>query len=258
LVKAPRSGKASIAVRGFQAAQTDRLLSGWRSDIGFTPSEIAAHLETLRARCRQMAKDAPAFKRWLELSAINIVGEGFALKSTPHDGIPGSPQYRLDEAAARFIEWHWWRFCNYRDPETGLTWCDAGGRKTDSELDRLNVKTWKRDGEYFIHIVRTAANPYGIAWRVIRPDYCDHTYNVESTATGTVIHNGVEMDPSHAAPSGVLLQHDSAKRLRLERARHASHSHPGQRYHPRIHARGRGPAARDTARSRRTCQAQDA
>lgn len=194
------TGRASIAVRGFAAATTDRLLSGWRSDIGFTPSEIAAHLEITRGRCRAAAKDFPAFKRWLDLSAINIVGEGFALKSTPHDGFPGSPQYRLDEAAARFIEWHFWRFCNYRDPETGLTWCDAGGRKTDAEIDRLNVKTWKRDGEYFIRVLRTAANPYGIAWRVIRPDYCDHTYNVDALPSGNVVHNGVEMDPSTRRP----------------------------------------------------------
>jgi capsid protein len=69
--------------------------------------------------------------------------------------------YRLDEMAARFIEWHWWRFCTYRNPDTGQTWCDATGRKTDSEIDRLNVKTQRRDGEYFINILRTDANPYG-------------------------------------------------------------------------------------------------
>lgn len=189
-----RKSRASLMVRGFQAAQVDRLLAGWKSDVGFTPSEIAAHLENLRSRSREMAKDAPHFKRWLSLCAINIVGEGFALKSTPHDGFPGSPQYRLDEAAARFIEWHWWRFCNYRDPETGLTWCDAGGRKTDAEIDRLNVKTWRRDGEYFLRVIRTAANPYGIAWRVLRPDYCDHTYNAKLD-NGNIVHCGVEMDP---------------------------------------------------------------
>jgi lambda family phage portal protein len=180
-----------MQTRGFQAAQTDRLLSGWRYDGGFTPAEVASHLEPIRARSRQMAKDSAHFKRWLQLSAINIVGEGFALKSTPHDGFPGNQNYRLDEAAARFIEWHWWRFCNYRDPLTGQTWCDATGRKTDAELDRLNVKTAKRDGEYFLNIV-PARNPYGVAWRVLRPDWCDHTYNTV-LANGNLVHCGVEM-----------------------------------------------------------------
>ena len=185
--------RPSFAVRGFQAADTDRLLAGWKFDGGFTPGEIASHLEVIRARSRQMEKDAPAFKRWLGLCAINIVGEGFALKSTPHDGQPGRADYRLDEAAARFIEWHWWNYCTHRDPVTMQTYCDATGRKTDAEIDRLNVRTQKRDGEYFIHILRGAQNPYGISWRVLRPDWCDHTYNLAMTSAGTIIHNGVEM-----------------------------------------------------------------
>jgi lambda family phage portal protein len=182
-----------LALRGFQAAQTDRLLSGWKYDGGFTPSEITSYLETIRARSRQMSKDSAYFRRWLDLCAINIVGEGFALKSTPHDGTPGTPQYKLDEMAARIIEWHWWRFCNTRDRITGATWCDATGRKTDAELDRLNVKTQKRDGEFFVRIVKTSANPYGIAWQVLRPDWCDHTYNVSKLPNGNVVHCGVEM-----------------------------------------------------------------
>lgn len=198
--KPKQSARSSIAIRGFQAADTDRLLAGWKYDGGFTASEISSHIETIRARSRQMEKDAPHFRRWLSLCAINIVGEGFALKSTPHDGEPGTANYRLDETAARFIEWHWWRFCTYRDPATGQTWCDATGRKTDSEIDRLNVKTQKRDGEYFIHILRNSQNPYGIAWRVLRPDWCDHTYNVSKTASGTVIHCGVEMIESTRRP----------------------------------------------------------
>lgn len=182
-----------MAVRGFQAAQVDRLLAGWKYDGGFTPSEISSFLETIRARSRQMEKDSPHFKRWLQLCAINIVGEGFSFKSVPHDGLPGSSQYKVDDSAARFIEWHWWRFCNYRSPSTGQTWCDATGRKTDAEIDRLNVKTQKRDGEYFIQILRGANNPYGIAWRVLRPDWCDHTYNRDRMENGNVVHCGVEM-----------------------------------------------------------------
>jgi len=190
----------SLVWRGFQAAQTDRLLANWRYDGGFTPQEIISALDIIRARSRQMAKDSALFRRWLELCAINIVGEGFVLKSTPHDGVPGAKDYRLDEAAAALIEYHWWRFCNYRDPQTGLTWCDVTGRKTDSEIDRLNVKTQRRDGEYFLRIIRGAPNPYGIAWQVLRPDWCDHTYNIPDTGHGTAIHCGVEMEMATRRP----------------------------------------------------------
>jgi len=188
-----RPSRSLYTIRGFQAADASRLLAGWQYDGGFTPSEISSYLEPIRARSRQMAKDSPHFKRWLSLCATNIVGEGFALKCTPHDGQLGTDSFRLDESAAKIIEHHWWRFCNYRDPVTRRTWCDTTGRKTDAEIDRLNVKTQKRDGEYFIHIVRTNANPYGISWRVLRPDWCDHTFNSERLANGNIVHCGVEM-----------------------------------------------------------------
>ena len=195
-----RKRRHGLSVRSFEAGKVDRLLAGWAYDGGFTPSEVSSQLEIIRARSRQMAKDSPHLKRWLELSSINIVGEGFALKCMPHDGVPGMRNYRLDESAAAFIEYHWRRFCTHRDPATGLTWCDATGRKTDAEIDRLNAKTWKRDGEYFIHVMRTSANPYGIAWRVLRPDWCDETYNVSSLRNGNVVHCGVEMVESTRRP----------------------------------------------------------
>lgn len=185
--------RRSFAIRGFAAAGVSRLLAGWKVDGGYTPSEVSSNLEILRGRSREMAKDISHTKRWLSLCAINIVGQGFNLKSQPHDGTPGLQGFRLDEGASKFIEYHWRRFCTHRDPETKQTWCDATGRKTDAEIDRLNVKTWKRDGEYFIHMIKTDQNPYGIAWRVLRPDWCDHTYNLGRMSNGNLIHCGVEM-----------------------------------------------------------------
>ena len=189
-----RGGILGMVTRGFAAAQTDRLLAGWRYDGGFTPGEISLHLGTIRGRSRQMAKDSPHFKRWLELCKINIVGpDGFALKSTPHD-TNQKGELVLDEKAARFIEHHWWKFCNQRDAVTGQTMFDGTGRKTASQMDRLNIETQKRDGEYFIHVLRTDRNPYGITFRVLRPDWCDHTLNTANTGRGTLIFCGVEME----------------------------------------------------------------
>ncbi len=196
---APKATGA-ITVRSFGAAQTDRLLSGWRYDGGFTPGEVASHLDTIRNRSRQMAKDSPHFKRWLDLNSINIVGpDGFALKSTPHD-VNGKGELLLDESAAKFIEYHYWKFCNWRDRTTHRTWFDATGRKTAAEMDRMNCQTWKRDGEYFIHVIRTARNPYGITFKVLRPDWCDHKLNKTDTGRGTLIHCGVEMRMDNREP----------------------------------------------------------
>jgi lambda family phage portal protein len=187
--------KRAIAVRSFEAARVDRLLSGWRWDGGFSPAEISGGLATIRSRSREMAKNSPHFKRWLQLMAINIVGEGFSLKSTPHDGAPGGKDYRLDEAAAKFIEWHYWRWCMTRE------WCDLSGRMTMPEMDRLNVKTWKRDGEYFVLIEDAPMpNPYGISLRTMRPDACDELYNADKLPNGNIVRCGVEMEPATYRP----------------------------------------------------------
>ena len=186
-------------VRSFAAAATDRLLANWKWDGGFTATEISSGLGMIRSRSRECAKDSPHLKRWLQLVATNVVGEGFALKSTPHDGAPGADNFRLDSAAAKFIEYHFWRWCTYRDPSTGLTWCDGTGRKTVPEIDRLNAKTWARDGEYFIRIL-PAANPYGVTLRVIRPDACDHEYNADLDSK-RMVRCGVEFDRETMRPT---------------------------------------------------------
>lgn len=195
---AKKTKRAVVATRGFAAAMVDRLLAGWRYDGGFTPSEVSAHLSTIRARSREMAKDNPHMKKYLNLVSTNIVGQGFSFKSTASDIRGGRPV--IDTAAARFIEYHWWRFCNHRDPLTTTTWFDITGIKTESEMDRLNAKTWARDGEYFIQIVKNAQNPYGVSFRVLRPDWCDHTMHVTDTGRGTLIHAGVEKNINTRQP----------------------------------------------------------
>jgi lambda family phage portal protein len=195
-----RGWLSGFSLRGFQAAKTDRLLAQWTWDGGFTAQEIYGQLATIRARSRDMAKNSPHYKRWLDLLSTNIVGEGFRLKSTPHDGLPGNA--RLDKSAAQFIEYHWWRFCNLRDPQTRRTYCDASGRKTMAQMDRCNIQTWARDGEYFVEVVRTADNPYGITFRIIRPDACDEKYHTPGVpADGhPMVHCGVERDKGTLRP----------------------------------------------------------
>ncbi|MFA5264848.1 MAG: phage portal protein [Opitutaceae bacterium] len=192
--------RGGIAMRGFAAAEVDRLLAGWKWDGGYSAQEITAQLPLMRSRSREMAKNSAHSKRFLKLGATNIVGEGFAFKSTPHDEPRGkSGERTLDDAAARFIQYHWWRFCTARDPLTLRTYFDATGRKTEAEVDRLNAKTWLRDGEYFM-LIEPAANPYGITFRVVRPDACPEWYNADRLENGNIVRCGVELSFPDLAP----------------------------------------------------------
>lgn len=209
LKKSSAVRKRNFVVRGFDAAAVDRLLAGWKWDGGFDSVEIGAQLATLRARSREMTKNNPHLRRFVDMFAVNIVGEGFAFKSTPYDIIKGIR--KIDEAAASLIEEHYYRWAS--NPQ----WCDAAGRKTIAQIDRLNAKTWARDGEYFMLIDRNAQNPYGLSLRVLRPDFIPEWYHSDAVDytnpnTGERIRNnnvvrcGIEMDRVNMRPTAYYVQ----------------------------------------------------
>ena len=54
-------------VRSFSAAQVSRVLAPWKGDGGFSNTEIAAALSTIRQRSRDMEKNSEHYLRWLDL-----------------------------------------------------------------------------------------------------------------------------------------------------------------------------------------------
>lgn len=186
--KQPARRKSVIGLlRSFTIASTSRLLAPWKWDGGFSNREVKAALSRARSRARDMFKNSAHMRRYIYLCQTNIVGQGFNFKSMPHDGFPGSDNYRLDKVAAAFIEFHWNRWAQNRN------WVDSTGRKNLKAIDKLNIKSWKRDGEYFMLIDNSAQNPYGISLRVIRPDAIPHNYNT-TLRNGNLVRMGVELD----------------------------------------------------------------
>lgn len=186
-------------VRSFAAAEMSRILQPWTFDKGFDNQEIESQQKTIVARSREMYKNSAHMKRFVSLFESNVVGDGFKLKSTPFDGQAGTAQYKLDTGAARFFEDHFWKWAN--NPK----YCDATGRKTLVEIDRMCVKNWARDGEYFIIIYRGQPNPYGISLRVIRQDACDIRYRA-NLSNGNTVRGGVELDANTMAPVAYYIQ----------------------------------------------------
>jgi lambda family phage portal protein len=189
---------AALSFRAFAAAQVGRMLGPWKWDSGFSNDEVRMQLATVRSRSRDMYKNSPHHRRFCNLVATNVVGEGFTFKSAPHDNFPGMTNYRIDKTAAKFIEYHFWAWGN--NPLI----CDTTGRKTVAEIDRLNAKTWARDGEYFLLVDTTAPNKYGMDLRVIRPDAVDERHNV-NLANGNTVRCGVELDASSLRPVAYYL-----------------------------------------------------
>ena len=180
-------GRGRRMVRSFAAALTPQWLAGWKWDGGFSNKEVKAGLQTTRSRSRDMFKNSAHYRRFIYLCQTNIVGDGFTFRSAPHDGNPGGTSWKLDDRASSFIEYHYNRWAQ------NANWCDVAGDQNIVEMDKMNVKSWKRDGEYFMLIDRHAQNPYGIALQCIRPDAVDHNYNTTMANKNTVI-MGIEFD----------------------------------------------------------------
>lgn len=188
---APRGRRVGFT-RMFAAAECSRLLRPWTWDGGFSNGEISAALATIRARSREMAKNSEHYLRWLDLFVANVVGDGVRFKSVP--GVSEDDPLTIDEAAAKFIQYHWWRW----GASPGMA--DVTGRKTFNAVCRLAAECWARDGEAVVVLDRSAPNPYGLALRVVRPDALDETMNGRGATDATVIRNGVEIDRATLRP----------------------------------------------------------
>lgn len=187
-------------MRAFAAAECSRLLRPWTWDGGFSNADVAAGLAVIRARSRDMAKNSEHYLRWLDLFVANVIGDGLKFKAAP--GVDGGDPSEIDEAAAKFIQYHWWRWTVSADM------VDVTGRKTWNAVCRLAAENWARDGEAIIVLDRAAPNPYGLSLRIVRPDALDETMNGDGAAGATAIRNGVEVDFATLRPVAYYFRAD--------------------------------------------------
>lgn len=184
--------------RAFAAAEVSRILNPWKWDGGFSNSEVATSLVSIRSRSRDMQKNSEHYCRWLGMFVANVVGpEGFTLIPKP---CAGEDPNAVDDKAAKFLKYHFWKWA------TTARFVDVTGRKTFAAMCRLVAENWARDGEGIVLIDRHAQNPYGLALRVIRPDALDEGANGITEAKGNVIRNGVEVNVETLRPAAYLFR----------------------------------------------------
>ncbi len=159
--------KRKKAARGYAAANTGRLFSGWGTSSNAADVDIYRALGILRARSRDLALNDPYAKRFLNLSKMNIVGpRGIALqvKSRDEDG-------NLDKEANRLIEAHWKIFCKMEN-------CTVTGQSSMIDVLELVVISLIRDGEILIRFISPwPENPYFFALQLIEADQLDTHFN---------------------------------------------------------------------------------
>ena len=171
--------------RAFAAALPSLFRSSWTTTGSDINSEIFWALDPWRARSRDLAKNEPYFKRYLQLVKQNLVGpRGVAFQSRVKD-----PDGALDKNANDIIEAAW------------ADWSAAGqfdvtGRLSRAVAEQTSGVGLARDGEFLWRIIRGFEdNRFNYAVQVLEPERLDIKKN-EATdpVSGNRVVMGVELN----------------------------------------------------------------
>jgi len=176
-------GKPKTAKRSYNGANIGRLFSDFVTSSRSADSEIRPNLRTLRDRCREISRNHPYAKRYLQIMTTNIVGAtGVSLQVRKRND-----DNSLDTVGNRLIEQNFMAW-----GRTGF--CTVDGRLSWMQAQRLFMETLARDGEVIIKkIRRPSGNPFGFSLQFLEADYLDEEYN-KRLSNGNEVRMGVEID----------------------------------------------------------------
>lgn len=175
-------GRSAQHKRRFDAAQFNRLTASWVSAERSINTELRADLDALRRRSRDLSKNSPLGRKFLQMVANNVAGpKGFNLQARATDGTkPDTLANNAIEAA--YADWSKPRHC------------DVAGRLSFRQMTRAVARAVARDGEALVRMRQGADNPYGFAVQFLDSERLDTTLNREASAGKPQIIMGVEMN----------------------------------------------------------------
>ena len=183
--------------RAFHGADTGRLFSDFVSSSRSADSEIKPSLRILRDRCREISRNHPYARRYLQIMTTNVVGASGVRIQVRKRNDDGS----LDSVGNRIVEqaWQQWGRAGF---------CTVDGRISWSQAQRLFIETLTRDGEVLIQKIKNpAGNPFGFSLKFLEADYLDEGYDARLN-NGNEVRMGVELDRRTGKPVNYYLFED--------------------------------------------------
>jgi lambda family phage portal protein len=174
-----RRSNASI----YSGATGTRLTLDWIATILSADQEIRGNLRLLRARGRELSRNNPVAKNFLNLLKANVVGPkgiGYQSQVRNNDGKLSRPIN--DKIEASWKEW----------AKKGN--CTVDGKLSLRGVLELACSITATDGECFIRKVRGFPNKWGFALQMIDADQCDHLWSVPASKQTNEIRLGIEVD----------------------------------------------------------------
>ena len=167
----------------YDAAKIGRLLADFQGSSGSADAELKGNLRVMRERCREMARNDPYVKRYIQLHKDNVVGPaGIAHQVKAMNVASG----QMDVMGNDIVESAWAEFSQMGN-------CTADGRS--SMIDLLNgvITAEARDGEAWVQVLRSPVFKHGIAFNQFEADLIDEQKN-QKLRNGAEIRMGVEVD----------------------------------------------------------------
>lgn len=155
----------------YSGAQGTRLTLDWIATILSADQETRGNLRLLRARGRELSRNNPIAKNFLNLLAANVIG---------HKGITYRPQVRNNDGKLA-------KPINDKISAAWCEWCKKGNCTVDGKLSwrgvqDILIRNVATDGEVFIRKVRNKSlNKFAFALQIIDADQCDHLWSVPAS-----------------------------------------------------------------------------
>ncbi len=168
----------------YSAAKLSRLTSGWGQSITSGDAELHSSLSTMRARCRELVRDAPLAKRARTIVQNNIIGTGIGMQAQVK-----STRGKLIKRINDDIEKTWERWAEADS-------CHTGGALHFADLERACMAQVFDAGEVLLrkHPSSFGASPVPVALELIEPERLADTWHLPGPADGHMLRMGIEVD----------------------------------------------------------------
>lgn len=171
-----------MKMRYFQGASSNRLVADWITDLQSINKALRFEFKSLLSRSRDLAANNDYIKGFLKRCVTNIVGpNGFVLQNR------ALKNNEPDDEVNQMIEEKWEEWSHrYATKEVTFT-----------ELQKIAVKQWKRDGNVLIRkMVGRQVNKFGFKLELLNIEQLDLAYN-DRLSNGNVVIMGVEFNKSN-------------------------------------------------------------
>jgi lambda family phage portal protein len=169
----------------FTGASGSRLTLDWVAPILSADQECRGNLRLLRARGRELVRNNPIARHFLNMLGANVIGPaGIRYQSLVRD-VKGE----IDRNTNKKIEAAWAEWCKKGN-------CTVDGKLSFRALQDLALRSEAMDGECFIRKVRGFDNKWGFALQTIDADQVDHLFSRpgQPRSGETEVRLGIEVD----------------------------------------------------------------